>query len=85
VAGEERRREVEREFEEVPRPIRVLAAVSAGILAAVLVVPAFVGVVRTPDEGLDESAMEWGNSENDMDKAEKEVEAGEDAGGEKSD
>jgi len=69
--------------EEIPRSIRVLAAISAGILAAVLVVPAFVGVLWGPEEGVRQSRMEWDNSEDDMDKAEEGVETGEDAVGEK--
>lgn len=75
---------MDREFEQVPRSIRVLAAISAGILAAVLVIPAFVGIVWGPENGVRESRVEWDDSKNDVDKAEQGVETGQDAGGEKS-
>ncbi len=75
---------MDREFEQVPRSIRVLAAISAGILAAVLVIPAFVGIVWGPENGVRESRVEWDDGENNMDKADEELEAGEDAGGKKS-
>jgi hypothetical protein len=81
VAGEERRGEMVREYEEVPRSIRVLAAISAGILAAVLVVPAFVGAVWGPDDSIRESSVEWDDSQNDVDKTVDELDTGEDTGG----
>jgi hypothetical protein len=60
------------EPEDVPRPIRVLAALSAGVLAFVLVIPVFTEIMCTPRGEVHRSEQEWDKLKNDIDKAETE-------------
>ena len=62
--------DLDRELENVPRPVRALAAISAGILCLVLLTPVCVEIVRAQDWGQAKAEQEWDKLKNDIEKAE---------------